>query len=58
MDKGTSARRDVLKLMAAAGAIAVPAARKSWPDAAHAAGASAYDPSVRFDLALSEVGRQ
>jgi acetyl esterase len=55
MDKGTSARRDVLKLMAAAGAIAVPAARTFWLDAAHAAGASAYDPSARFDLAVSEV---
>ena len=38
MDNGASGRRDVLKLMAAAGAIAVPAARTLRPDAAQAAG--------------------
>jgi acetyl esterase/lipase len=43
----TFARRDVLKF-AAAGASGLPAA-------AHAAGASTYDPAARFDLAVSEV---
>ena len=37
MSKETFDRRDVVKLMAAAGA-SVPAARTLWPDAAHAAG--------------------
>jgi acetyl esterase len=54
MDQGTSGRRDVLKLMAA-GAVGLPAARMFSPGAAHAAGAPAYDPSARFDLAVSEV---
>ena len=55
MDKGTSARRDVLKRMAAAGAIGLPAAGTVWQSAAHAAGAPAYDPGARFDLAVNEV---
>jgi len=55
MDHGNSARRDVLKLMAAAGAMAVPAGRTFGPGAAQAAGTPAYDPSARFDLAVSEV---
>ena len=55
MNKGTFARRDVLKLMAAAGAIGLPAARTLWPGAAHSAGAPAYDPGARLDLAVSEV---
>jgi acetyl esterase len=55
MNNGDSARRDVLKLMAASGAIGVPAARAIWPGTAHAAGAPAYDPNARFDLAVSEV---
>ncbi len=55
MNKGTFARRDVLKLTAAAGAIALPAARTFWPSAAHAAGAPPYSPAARFDLAVSEV---
>src|SRR6266851_4635084 len=54
MNNGTSARRDVLKRMAAAGAIGLPAAGTVWPSA-HAAGAPAYDPAGRFDLAVSEV---
>jgi len=54
MDKGTSARRDVLKRMAAAGAIGLPAAGTVW-HGAEAAGASAYDPGARFDLAVSDV---
>ena len=55
MDQGNSARRDVLKLMAGAGAMAVPAGRTFGPGAAQAAGAPGYDPSARFDLAVSEV---
>ena len=55
MNNGTSARRDVLKLMAASGAIGVPATRAIWPGTAHAAGAPAYDPNARFDLEISEV---
>jgi len=55
MNKETSARRDVLKRMAAAGASALPAASTLWQRAAHAAGAPAYDPGARFDVAISEV---
>ncbi len=54
MTKGTFGRRDVVKLMAAAGA-SVPAARALWPDAAQAAGAPAYDPAARFDLEVKDV---
>jgi acetyl esterase/lipase len=54
MSKGTFGRRDVLKLVAA-GAIGLPAARTFWPGASHAAGAPAYDPSARFDVAVSEI---
>jgi acetyl esterase/lipase len=55
VSKGTFGRRDVLELMAAAGATGLPAARTFWPGAAQAAGAPAYDPAARFDLAVSEV---
>jgi acetyl esterase/lipase len=55
MSKGTSARRDVLKRMAAAGVVALPAAGTFWQRAAHAAGAPAYDPGARFDVAVSDV---
>jgi acetyl esterase/lipase len=48
------ARRDLLKLMAA-GAVGAPAAAMFSPGAAHAVGAPTYDPSARFDLAVSEV---
>ena len=48
MDRGDSPRRDVLKGMAAASALGLPAA-------AHAAGPPAYDPNARFDLVVSEV---
>src|SRR3977135_2099081 len=41
--------------MAGAGATARPAARTVLPSAAHAAGAPAYNPAARFDLAVSEV---
>jgi acetyl esterase len=54
MNKRTSARRDVLKRMAAAGAIGLPAAGTVW-QSAEAAGAPAYDPGARFDLAVNEV---
>ena len=54
MENRTMARRDLLKLMAA-GAVAGPAARVLSPGGAQAAGAPAYDPSARFDLAVSEV---
>jgi acetyl esterase len=55
LKKGTFARRDVLKLMAAPGAIGLPAAHTLWPGAAHAAGAPAYNPAAQLDLAVSEV---
>ena len=55
MTNDTLGRRDVLKLTAATGAIGLPAARTLWPGAANAAGAPAYDPGARFDLAVSEV---
>jgi acetyl esterase/lipase len=55
MSKDAFARRDALKLMAAAGATGLPAAQTLSPGAAHAAGAAPYDPSARFDLAVSEV---
>jgi len=55
MTKRTPARRDVLKRMAAAGAVGLPAAGTVWPSAARAAGAPAYDPGARFDLAVSDV---
>ena len=54
MNNGTSARRDVLKRMAAAGAIGLPAAGAVWRSA-EAAGVPAYDPGARFDLAVTEV---
>jgi len=55
VSKETFDRRDVVKLMAAAGATGVPAARTLWPHAAHAAGAPAYDPAARFDLDVKDV---
>ena len=55
MSKGSFVRRDVLELMAAAGAAGLGAARTFPPGAAHAAGAPAYNPAARFDLAVSEV---
>jgi acetyl esterase/lipase len=55
MNEGTSARRDVLKLMTVAGAIGLPAGGMFCQSAAHAAGAPTYDPSARFDVGVSEV---
>ena len=51
----TFPRREVLKAMAATGAIGLPAARALAPSAAHAMAAPAYDPAAQFDLAVSEV---
>jgi acetyl esterase/lipase len=53
LTRDTFDRRDVVKLMAAAGAT-VPAARALWPDAAQAA-APAYDPAGKFELDVKEV---
>jgi acetyl esterase len=55
MNKETSARRDVLKRIAAAAAIGLPATGTFWQSAAHAAGAPTYDPGARFDVVVSEV---
>jgi len=51
--QGSFGRRDVLGLMAAAGATSFSPALR--PGDAHAAAAPAYDPGARFDLAVSEV---
>jgi acetyl esterase len=51
----TFPRREVLKAMAATGAIGLPAARALAPSAAHATAAPAYNPAAKFDLAVSEV---
>lgn len=48
-------RRDVLRLIGAAGATGLFAADAVRPGAAQAAGAPAYDPNARFDLDVSEV---
>ena len=55
MDERTLPRRDVIRQMAAAGAIAAPAAATLNQGAAHAAGPAAYDPAGQFDLAVSDV---
>jgi acetyl esterase/lipase len=55
LNKGTFARGEILKLMVAAGAVGLPAARALWAGAAHAAGGPAYNPAARFDLAVSDV---
>jgi len=55
LTKGTFVRRDVLEMMAAAGATGLPAVGTLWPGAAQAAGAAAYNPAARFDLAVSDV---
>src|SRR5437588_12924949 len=41
--------------MAAAGTAGLPVAHTFQSSAAHAAGAPAYDPAARFDLAVSEL---
>jgi len=55
LEKATLARRNILKLMAAAGGIGPFLARMFRPGAARAAGVPAYDPGGKFDLAVSEV---
>ena len=55
MKRGTFIRRHLLKLMAAAGTIGLPAVRTFSPRASHARGAPAYNPAARFDLAVSEL---
>jgi acetyl esterase len=55
LNRSPLARRDVLKLIGITGATGLPAARTLWPGVAHAAGAGAYNPAARFDLAVSEV---
>ena len=55
MKKGTFARRNILKLMAASGGLGLSTARLFRPAPAHAAGVSAYDPAAKFELAVSEV---
>jgi acetyl esterase/lipase len=55
MNSETPDRRDVLKRMAAAGAVGLPAARALSPSETHAAGVPAYDPGARFDVEVSEV---
>ena len=53
MTRDTFARRDVIKLMAAAGAT-LPAAAALGTGAAHAA-APAYDPAAKFEVDVKEV---
>jgi acetyl esterase len=55
VDKDASARRDVLKLMTAAGAAALPGIGGLATREAHAGGAPAYDPAARFDIAVIDV---
>ena len=55
MNRGTFIRRHLLKLMAAAGTIGLPAVRPFSPRVSYARGAPAYNPAARFDLAVSEV---
>ena len=55
MNRGTFIRRHLLKLMAAAGTIGLPAMRTFSPGVSHARDAPAYNPAARFDLAVTEV---
>jgi acetyl esterase len=55
LEKGRVARRNILKLMAAAGGTGLSVARMFRPGVAYAAGVPAYDPGGSFDLAVSEV---
>jgi hypothetical protein len=54
LTKGTFVRRDVLEMMALRARPVLPAVGTLWPGAAQAAGAPAYNPAARFDLAVSE----
>jgi acetyl esterase len=51
----TLVRRNILKLIAAAGGTGLSAARMFRPSVAYAASPPAYDPGGKFDLAVSEV---
>jgi acetyl esterase len=55
MNTGIFARRNILRLMAAAGTIGLPVARLLRPGAADAAAAPAYNPAAHFDLTVTEV---
>src|SRR5438270_6177595 len=55
VNRGTFVRRHLLKLMAVAGTLGLPAVRTLSPRVAHARSAPAYNPAARFDLAVSEV---
>ena len=54
MNRKTPTRRNVFKRMAAAVAIGLPATNV-FRQGAQAAGAPAYDPGARFEVAISEV---
>ena len=54
MARARFGRRDIVKLMAGAGAIGVSAGRALWPAPA-AAAAPAYDPAGKFELDVKEV---
>ncbi len=54
MAEKTFDRRDVTKLMAAAGATGV-AGHTMWPGAAHAAASASYNPAAKFELDVKEV---
>jgi acetyl esterase/lipase len=55
LNNGIFARRDALKLMAAAGATGVPLTPTLAPISARAAGMPAYNPAAHFDLTVSEI---
>ena len=55
MKTATLVRRNILKLIAAAGGTGLSAARMFRPSVAYAASPPAYDPAAKFDLAVSEV---
>jgi acetyl esterase len=55
VNRDTFIRRHLLKLMAAAGTIGLPAVRTFFPRASYARGLPAYSSAARFDLAVSEV---
>jgi acetyl esterase len=55
LKKATLVRRNILKLIAAAGGTGLSATRMFRPSVAYAASVPAYDPGGKFDLAVSEV---
>ena len=54
MTRAKFGRRDIVKLMAGAGAIGASAMRALWPAAAEAA-VPAYDPAAKFEFDVKEV---